>query len=102
VRGAPIGPKDLRKLVHPHSFGFYQPFLQLRHYDLVHGLSLAIGLGMLDRAGHGAYPHLLIKVLQLLVDKLTAVVGNDCVGKAKATDDVSPDEGMDLSSGDVG
>ena len=49
-----------------------------------------------------AYPHLLIKVLQLLVDKLTVVVGDDCVGKAEAADDVSPDEGMHLPSGDVG
>jgi len=57
---------------------------------------------MLDRAGHVAYPHLLIKVLQLLVDKLAAVIGDNRVGKAEATNDISPDEGMDLPSGYVG
>ena len=49
-----------------------------------------------------SYPHLLIKVLQLLVDKLAAVIGDNRVGKAEATNDISPDEGMDLPSGYVG
>ena len=48
-----------------------------------------------------SYPHLLIEVLQLLVDKLTAVVGDDRVREAEAAYDVAPDEGVDLPSGDV-
>jgi len=57
---------------------------------------------MLDRTGYVAYPHLLIKVLQLLVDKLTTVVSDDGVGEAETADNASPDERMHLPSGDVG
>ena len=101
VWGAPIGPKDLRQLVHPCSFGFSQHFLQLSHYDLVHGLSLTVGLEMFDRAGNVPYPYLLIEVPQLFFDKLAAVVGDDHVREAKAAYDVTPDEGVNLPSGDV-
>jgi len=47
------------------------------------------------------YSHLLIEVLQLLVDKLTAVVDDDRVEEAKTTYDVASDERVDLPSGDV-
>ena len=48
------------------------------------------------------YPYLLIEVPQLFVDELSAVVGDDGVGQAKTADDVSPNEQVDLPSGDVG
>jgi len=49
-----------------------------------------------------AYPHLLIKIPQFLVDELSAVIGDDGVRQAEARNNVPPNKRVDLSSDDVG
>ena len=88
--GASVRPEYLYQFLGPSVFCLAQTLFQLIEYDLVGDLSLPIGLRMLYRGRDRFDAQVVIKGLQALVNKLSAIISYYRVRDAKSTNNAPP------------